>query len=197
MAVVVAQVRTRISDQPYVQPFPRLSPEIIGFGDGLSTQFYVEALVPVPNTMIVYTRVVGSKVWVQTTAYTLPQPNLIQFNVAPSANTDLAARYQITAFLDTELSDMIVQAATEGFTEDNQVLKYCQYTVANILMTNTRLMKVLHRGDTFDDVASLHAGYTSFAKRLQEELYGNLRPGMNIPVGIVTSQPYVPYGPTR
>jgi hypothetical protein len=194
--VTLAQVRSQIADRPQIYPPASGDPEIIGFGDGTATIFGLSFENFISGTLTVFFGTPGAPgvamtfAAVSSTLYTVGTPSpgaataatnqIITFAAPPATGTIVAARYQATAFSDTELQEYLTNAQLL-YTDDRTVLKGVTFDLIDVILMDQRRLEMLAQGDYKRDAAAYAAGLIKLKESLRKDLTGDPLPGKSIP----------------
>ncbi|HEX3456644.1 MAG TPA: hypothetical protein VHR97_01700 [Candidatus Baltobacteraceae bacterium] len=121
---------------------------------------------------------------------------IITFNTAPAANKMVGARYQATAFSDTDLTGYLTRAQ-QTYTDDTSVIKCVQYDIIDVVLLDYNRMILLAQGNFRTDPVSYAASLRALATKLRADLQGRPNPGANSPVMMVASTRTRRYQPLR
>lgn len=214
MAVTVEMVRTEIADRPIIWPPYVAEPEIIGNGYGEATIFGLQFENYIPNTLTIYVAsapVAGSApsfVAVNPSNYTVGAPSpgpdgtaatnaIITFTAAPASGSLIAARYQATAFSDTDLTTYLTNAQAANWPDDRTTLKAVLYDIIPAILADQRRCDVISQDNYRRDPSGFTTRLLLLRASLEKDLTGLPLPGMDVPA-MAIAVPCIPrYGPLR
>lgn len=214
MALSIAQLRSQIADRPQTWPPMVQPPELIGQSDGVATIFSLRFENFIPGTLTILTTplptsdVLAAWTAISPSAYTVGAPDpgpdstgatnaLITFNAAPAAGLLVGARYQVVAFSDAEISDLLTSALALYGGNDQLVRKAVQYdAIDRILMDQDRLT-VLTEGTYKRDPQAFLNGLIKLKAALRTDLEGMPVAGTSVPTAAIAISTPRRYGPMR
>lgn len=192
MAVTLSQVRTQIADRPAMYPPNAVEPEILGYGDGVATIFALSFENFIPGTLTVFVAPMPTSatalafVAQPASAYLVGAPlpggaltaatnQVITFVTPPAAGSVIAARYQATAFSDSDLQGFLTRAQGK-YADDATTLAAVQYAIIDVILMDQRRMEMIGQGDFRRD----RGAYQQSLRALQVKLFKDLEGGPNI-----------------
>lgn len=196
MSLAISDVRSQIRDLPRAIGVAPETPRVIGVGDGINTVFYLPLGLAQYYSTLTPAQVFVNGVAASLSTYTVASSGIVTFSAAPVSGAMITATYQVTAWTDTELTNVLARnVAQYGGVNDQTVLKGCTLDLIDQLLMNTELLAYI-REDTYlrNPVAVVNA-LSKLKAQLMQELSKGPRPGQNIPwlqVGGFTSSAYTP-----
>lgn len=121
---------------------------------------------------------------------------IVTFLTAPSSGTIVAARYQATAFADSDLSFYLTEAQNDAYPDDRMTLKRAQYDIIPIILADQRRLELLRQGDFSVSRADFVAALKTTYALLRDQLAGGPQPETNVPAVLIASSRagrYLPY----
>jgi hypothetical protein len=288
VTITVANVRTQIADRPQIYPPNSASPEILGYGDGVTTQFALSFENFIPGTLTLFTAappaagvapvfaalsaaapiavattvalavtpgvqtvtpaamtnistgkylridpglstqedvlvtavtgttftavfaqshvagfsVIGTPAWwtggpPSGTDNTNATNQIVYILTAPAAGTLIAARYQATAFSDSDLTNYLNNASVLYGTDNRTLLKACQFDLIDVILADQRRLTILSEGSGYrNDPSAYASNLRNLKEGLRKDLTGDPLPGRDVPalaIGIAAARGYTPY----
>jgi hypothetical protein len=212
--VTLDQVRTQVSDRAQLWPTPAEPPELLGTGDGTATIFSLRYENYIPGTLTVYfatppasgSGTTPSWVAQSSSSYTVgspPNPTqtgannaIITFNTAPPAGKLIGARYQVTAFSDSDLEGYLTRAQL-NYTDDTSVLKRVQYDIIDVVLMDYNRLVLLAQGEFRSEPMVYAEGLKQAKAELRQDLFGGPVAGAAIPAMLIGGQITRRYQPYR
>lgn len=121
---------------------------------------------------------------------------VVSFLAAPATGVIVAARCQLTAFSDSDLT-FYLTAAQGLYSDDLSVLKRVQFDILSVIMGDQRRMTILSEGAFKTDPGAYVAGLAKLKDQLWKELEGGPVAQVNIPQFGVTVRGAGRYTPYR
>jgi hypothetical protein len=121
----------------------------------------------------------------------------ITFKTAPSAGSYVAARYQATAFSDSDLQSYLTNALAANYPDSRTTLKAVLYDLIPAIVADQRRMEMIGQADYRRDPGGYRAGLLALRASLKVDLMGAPLPGTDVPALSIAGGCVTRYEPIR